>query len=292
MSTSEVHTNDRLAIFHIQPIIDLRTNLICGGELLWRPDDQVPSREAFEALEEDPALNLHISQQAFLTALQFLGRSKSQVWLSINLSCRFVISSRTFFRPISEAVEDLDALRRQVGKRLVIEVVEKSVAGPSERQFINELSQLHTIAVDDFGVGQAPVSHMLSFNYSKVKLDRSVVSNCDSDLYRQRFLRWVIGGCQAIDVEICAEGIETESEAAYLRRLGIEQGQGWLWSKAVPVDQFRALCNPAGSTAEAIRLRFDKGSRVPLKRARPLGWRRGSGRRPLKAEMAASMANA
>ena len=172
--------------FHIQPVVDLRSNRICGGELLWRPDGQPPSREAFEALDEDPVLNLQVGQEAFLFALRFLSRSQSHVWLSVNLSCHFIASSRAFFRPISKAVEDLDTLRRKAGKRLVIEVVEKGVAGPRERDFINELSQIHTIAVDDFGVGEAPLSHMLAFNYSKVKLDRSVVSNCDSDLYRQR----------------------------------------------------------------------------------------------------------
>jgi len=284
--SSDLLASHRLANFHIQPIIDLRSNLICGGELLWRPDDKVPSREAFEALDEDPSLNLLISQQAFLTALQLLDSSQSSTWLSVNLSCRFVLSSQTFFRAISEVVDDLDGLRRRVGKRLVIEVVEKSVAGPSERKFINELSQLHSIAVDDFGVGQAPVSHMLSFNYNKVKIDRSVVSNCDSDLYRQRFLHWVCGGCKAIGVEICAEGVETESEAAYLRRLGIEQGQGWLWSKAVEPDTFHALCNPEGSTADMIREQFRKLERIPLKRSRPLGWRRAVNRKLLATRMA------
>lgn len=242
----------QLETFHIQPVVDLRTNQVCGGELLWRPEGQPPSREALEALEEDPVLNLRVGQDAFLFALRHLSRSQTSVWLSVNLSCRFIGSGRSFFRPISQAVEDLDALRRQVGKRLVIEVVEKGVAGPPETQFINELSQLHTIAVDDFGVGEAPLSHMLAFNYSKVKVDRSIVAHCDSDLYRQRFLRWLTGGCHGIDVDVCAEGIETESEAAFLRRLGVEHGQGWLWSKALPPEQFEALCQPRESVSQSL----------------------------------------
>lgn len=242
MFTCLLPATQQLATFHIQPVVDLRTNRICGGELLWRPEGQPLSREALEALEEDPVLNLRVGQEAFLFALQYLSRSDSTVWLSVNLSCHFISSSRAFFRPISKAVEDLERLRRTVGQRLVVEVVEKGIAGPREREFINDLSQIHTIAVDDFGVGEAPLSHMLAFNYSKVKVDRSVVAHCDSDLYRQRFLRWLAGGCQGIGVEVCAEGIETESEAAFLRRLGVEFGQGWLWSRAVPLEQFEALC--------------------------------------------------
>jgi EAL domain-containing protein (putative c-di-GMP-specific phosphodiesterase class I) len=252
MFTCLLPATQQLATFHIQPVIDLRNDRICGGEILWRPHGQPPSREAFEALDEDPVLNLRVGQESFLFALQHLSNSPSDAWLSINLSCQFISSSRAFFRPISKAVEDLDSLRRQVGKRLVIEVVEKGIAGPREREFINELSQLHTIAVDDFGVGEAPLSHMLAFNYSKVKVDRSIVAHCDSDLYRQRFLRWLTGGCQGIGVEICAEGVETESEAAFLRRLGIEQGQGWLWSPSVAPEQFEALCQPHDSVSESL----------------------------------------
>ena len=252
MLSGQVPPARQLETFHIQPIVDLRTNRVCGGELLWRPDGLPPSREALDALDEDPVINLKVGQDAFIFALRFLSRSQSPVWLSVNLSCRFIGSGKSFFRPISQAVEDLDALRRQVGKRLVIEVVEKGVAGHKETDFINELSNLHTIAVDDFGVGEAPLSHMLSFNYSKVKVDRSIVSHCDSDLYRQRFLHWLVGGCQGIGVDVCAEGIETESEAAFLRRLGVEQGQGWLWSKALPAEQFEALCLPRESVSQSL----------------------------------------
>ena len=252
MFTCLLPPTEQLATFHIQPVVDLRTNRICGGELLWRPQGQPLSPEALDALDEDPVLNLRVGQESFLFALQHLSQSESSIWLSVNLSCHFISSSRAFFRPISKAVNDLDSLRRKVGKRLVIEVVEKGIAGPREREFINDLSQLHTIAVDDFGVGEAPLSHMLAFNYSKVKVDRSVVAHCDSDLYRQRFLRWLAGGCQGIGVEVCAEGIETESEAAFLRRLGIEFGQGWLWSRAVPLEQFEVLCQPHQDLREVL----------------------------------------
>jgi EAL domain-containing protein (putative c-di-GMP-specific phosphodiesterase class I) len=241
MSTVPATDGEDLDIFHIQPVLDLRSNRICGGELLWRPNGNPPSREEFKALEEDAVLNLRVSQQAFLSALHHLSRFQSSIWLSVNLSCQFVFSSSTFFRTISQAVDDLEALRRQAGKRLVVEVAEKHAAGPREQEFISELSDLHAISVDNFGTGEAPLAHMLSFDFSRIKVDRSIVSHCDSDLYRQRFLQWLTGGCHGIGVEMCAEGIETESEAAYLRRLGIEQGQGWLWSKALPAEQFEQL---------------------------------------------------
>jgi hypothetical protein len=238
--------------FHIQPIVDLATGRVCGGEVLWRPDDRPPEREDLMALEEDPSLNLSVTQDSFVFALNQLDRIQSNIWISVNLSCRFIGSGRMFFRPISRAVPDLDNLRRKVGKRLVVEVTERGMAGHEESSFINELTGLHTIAVDDFGTGDAPLSHMLNLNFSKVKVDRSIISGIDSDSYRQRFVQWLRAGCHAIGVEVCAEGVETESEAALLRRLGVDQAQGWLWSKAIPAEQFETLTVPMESVTQSL----------------------------------------
>jgi EAL domain-containing protein (putative c-di-GMP-specific phosphodiesterase class I) len=227
--------------FHVQPIVDLATGEICGGEVLWRPDGAPPSPEHLAALDEDPSVNVRVTQDSFVYALNLLDRIETDHWLSVNLSSRYIGSGRMFFRPISRALPDLDALRRRVGKRLVIEVTEKAIAGKQETNFLNELAGLHTIAIDDFGTGNAPLSHMLALHFAKVKVDRSVISGIDADTFRQRFLQWLVTGCHAIGVNVCAEGVETNSELAYLRRIGVNQGQGWLWSKAVDAERFESL---------------------------------------------------
>lgn len=174
--------------FHIQPIIDLASGRICGGEVLWRPNDGLPTAEEIRALEEDPVLNKTVTQDSFIFALRALDRMPANLWLSVNLSCQYIGSGKMFFRPISKQVMDLECLRRRVGRRLVVEVTEAGV-GEHELAFIHELSSLHTIAVDDFGSGDAPLSHMLNLEFSKVKLDRSIVSGVDADWFRQRFVK-------------------------------------------------------------------------------------------------------
>jgi EAL domain-containing protein (putative c-di-GMP-specific phosphodiesterase class I) len=238
--------------FFIQPIVDLPTGRLCGGEVLWRPDGVPPTVDHLRALEEDPVLNLRIAEESFVFALNQLDRLQSNVWLSVNLSTRFIGSGRAFYRALSKSLPDLDALRRKVGKRLVVEVTEEAIAGQAESAFVNDLATLHHIAVDDFGVGDAPLSHMLSMQFTKVKVDRSVVSGVDADVFRQRFLRWLVSGCHSIGVEVCAEGVETESELAFLRRLGVNQGQGWYWSKALPMADFEALALPLDSAGRSL----------------------------------------
>lgn len=64
------------------------------------------------------------------------------------------------------ALRALDRLRRCIGRRLVVEVTESGVADQHALSFIHELAALHTIAVDDFGTGDAPLSHMLNLHFS------------------------------------------------------------------------------------------------------------------------------
>lgn len=228
-------------MFHIQPVVDLNSGRICGGEVLRRPRNARPTLEDIQALEVDPDLNIAVTQDSFICALQTLDSIPAHLWLSVNLSCQFIGAGLMFFRPISREFGDLDSLRRRLGRRLVVEVTESGVADQHALSFIHELAALHSIAVDDFGTGDAPLSHMLHLHFSKLKLDRSIVSGVDVDGFRQRFVTWVVSGCHAIGVEVCAEGVETEAEASFLRRSGVNQGQGWLWSGALPVEQFVAL---------------------------------------------------
>ncbi len=238
-----------LETFHIQPIVDLSSGRVCGGEVLWRPHNAPPTAEDIQALGVDPDLNIAVTQDSFVFALRSLERIPSNLWLSVNLSCQFIGSGLMFFRPISRELGDLDTLRRRIGRRLVVEVTESGVADQHALSFIHELAALHTIAVDDFGTGDAPLSHMLNLHFSKLKLDRSIIAGVDGDGFRQRFVKWVVSGCHAIGVEVCAEGVETEAEACFLRNQGVNQGQGWLWSEALPGDQFERLARSADPEA-------------------------------------------
>ena len=72
--------------FKIQPVVDINTNRVCGGEMLYRPNGGPLTEEIIEDLDNDPALNIEIAKQSYITALNILLRAQSSVWISINLS--------------------------------------------------------------------------------------------------------------------------------------------------------------------------------------------------------------
>ena len=157
--------------FKIQPIVDIKTNRVCGGELLYRPEGRNLTPDILEELDNDPFLNLDVTKQAFLLSLNILGRLQSSVWLSINISPKYMGDGRGFMKSLSKEVEDLDRIRRQIGSRLKIELTEKCVMKPDQLEFLKYLGDKHEIAIDDFGSGIAPLKNMLDLNFSKTNLD-------------------------------------------------------------------------------------------------------------------------
>lgn len=241
-----------LTDFQIQPIIDLSSNRVCGGEVLWRPGGRPITKDLFEALHEDPSVCLEVALGSFVFALSALSKMQSDVWLSVNLVTRFMGNGQPFFKSLSRKLPDLNHVQQKVGKRLVIELSECDIATENGIGFISSLSEIHSIAIDDFGAGNAPLDHMLRVDFDKIKVDRSIVDGCDYDLKKQRFLNWLVGGCNSIGVMLCAEGVETESELAYLRRISVDMGQGYLWSKAITLEKFEDLAVPLQTAAKSL----------------------------------------
>ena len=241
-----------LSDFQIQPILDIASNRVCGGEVLWRPNGQPLTHDLLTDLSEDPILNIDVSIGCFVFALTALSRIQSDVWLSINLNTKYLSNGASFFKALSKRFPDLDAAQKKAGKRLVIELSECDITTESGLILLERLSQTHSLAIDDFGAGHAPLTHMLRVDFDKIKVDKSIVSGCDSDPKKQRFLNWLVGGSHSIDVSVCAEGVETESELSYLRRIDIDMGQGYLWAKSLPLDEFESLAIPIQAAAKTL----------------------------------------
>ena len=238
--------------FKVQPIVDIKTNRVCGGEILYRPNGGNLTPEILEDLDNDPFLNLEVTKNSFILAMNILTRIQSDVWLSVNISPKYMGNGKGFMRALSKDSEDLDRIRKQVGKRLKIELTEKCVMKPDQLEFLQYLSDIHEIAIDDFGSGIAPLKNMVELPFSKVKVDIDIIKGIDYSETKQRFLKWLVAGCHSIDVSVCAEGIETASQLMLCKRVGVDEGQGWLWSKAIEVKDFEVLASPMETAAISL----------------------------------------
>ncbi len=91
--------------------------------------------------------------------------------------------------------------------------------------------------MDDFGTGYSSLSYLLSYPFTKIKIDKSFVLNLNEDNNSQAIIRAVLGLGKSLGLAVTAEGIECEAARDYLRSAGCTQGQGYLFGKAVPEDE-------------------------------------------------------
>ena len=108
------------------------------------------------------------------------------------------------------------------------------------------------IALDDFGTGYATLSQLLSLKLDRIKIDRSFVDRLGKDKESTTIVRAVLGLANGFELETTAEGIENDQQLAALKADGCLEGQGFLFSKAVPAAEVLSLLGKQKSNTRAI----------------------------------------
>jgi EAL domain-containing protein (putative c-di-GMP-specific phosphodiesterase class I) len=138
-------------------------------------------------------------------------------------------------------------------ERLELEITEGVVISDPLR-VLTTLRRLNLlgvrIAMDDFGTGYASLSSLQSFPFDKIKIDRTFITNVDSDSQAAAIVRSVIGLGAALNIPILAEGVETEAERTFLKAEGCREMQGYIVGRPEPIAAYSAL---TGGSRPAVR---------------------------------------
>jgi EAL domain-containing protein (putative c-di-GMP-specific phosphodiesterase class I) len=124
---------------------------------------------------------------------------------------------------------------------LLLELTESLLIGGNERirADLSELKEIGVrLAIDDFGTGYSSLSYLLELPIDVLKIDKSFVTGISSSWRRHALVEGIVRLARTLEVEVVAEGIESENERELLARMGCQFGQGYLLS--VPVDSAAA----------------------------------------------------
>ena len=183
--------------------------------------------------------------------------------------------------------------------RLELEITEGIILQNTDAvlETLTRLDQLGvSIAMDDFGTGYSSLSYLTRFPVKKIKIDRSFIDTLGTSPQTSAIVSSIVGLGQSLNVTITAEGVETEGQAAMLRKWGCDQVQGFYYGKPeadVPESEEATAKPSLGRLARAPRRRRRSRGRthallwVSVGRHEPLrSHRRPPDRRPARARPA------
>ena len=229
-----------------QPVLPLHSDGVCGLEALvrWRhPARGLVNPVEFIGVAEETGLIVELGRFVLDSACQQFGAWRRSLGEHAPVSLAVNLSSVQLRRP--GLVDDvLHALQRNAidPYRLQLEVTETLAAqDETARARLRELKALGVrIALDDFGTGYSSLACLHQLPVDTVKIDRSFVMHAETSDYHRVLIEATIRVAQTLGMDTVAEGIETASQAALMRKLACDRGQGYFWSRPQEVDALSA----------------------------------------------------
>ena len=232
---------------YFQPQVDLETNRIVGTEALARwiqPDGTQISPGEFIPVAEEYGLIDDICIQILEDASQWTAR-----WNRAGhgpLSVAVNISARQFHNPVQlmEIVNEALMVEGMAPDMLELELTES--AAMSDPDSASRIMRLFTdrgigCAIDDFGTGYSSLAVLKRFALRKLKIDRAFVRDVTTDPNDAAICSALIAMAHALNLRVCAEGVETPEQLAFLRAQNCDQVQGFLFARPLPPEAMEAL---------------------------------------------------
>jgi len=238
--------NDEFSLVY-QPIVDLATGVVIKAEALLRwhhPQRGLVPPEEFIPLAEETGLVTSIGDWVFRAAVRQAAYWRQAYRPDFQIS---VNTSPVQFR--NEGIDLtswLNCLKDEnlPGTGLVIEITEGillDATAANNDQLASFREAGIQISLDDFGTGYSSLSYLRKFNIDYLKIDQSFISNLDTSDNDRALCETIIVMAHKLGLKVVAEGVETQEQYNVLMQAGCDYGQGYLFSRPVPAQQFELL---------------------------------------------------
>ncbi|MBP6057568.1 MAG: EAL domain-containing protein [Nitrosomonas sp.] len=251
-------------VLYYQPVMDMPDNRLHSVEALlrWRhPEHKLIAPDKFISLAEETGLIIPIGEWVLKTVCTQLSNWRDQGYqvprVAINLSGRQ-------FRD-KELIKNIAHILHETGveaKYITLEITESMLIDNIEKvvetlHCLNEMG-IH-ISIDDFGTGYSSLSYLKRFPIHTLKIDRSFVRDIVTDKNDRTIVAAIIAMAHSLEIDVIAEGIETEEQLSFLIAQKCNHYQGYYFSKPVPVSDIEnTLKKPIPSVRKIHAIRVAK----------------------------------
>jgi diguanylate cyclase (GGDEF)-like protein/PAS domain S-box-containing protein len=239
---------------HYQPLVEAAGSRIVGAEALLRwnnPELGLIPPARFIPLAEETGLILEIGDWVMRSAAeqnrawQRMGHAPIRV--AVNLSARQFRQ-----KGIAEKAARLLAETGLEARYLELEITESVIMHHTEATLatLHEINRMGIgLSIDDFGTGYSSLAYLKRFPVQSIKIDRAFIRDAASSAADGAILSAIVALAGALGLHTVAEGVETAEQLAALRLLGVQQYQGYYFSKPLPAEEFERLLEREGGRA-------------------------------------------
>lgn len=235
-------------LVYFQPIVELATGHIKKAEALIRwqhPERGLVYPAEFISLAEETGLIFEIGDWVFRESARWVKR-----WRAVLHNADFQVSvnkSPVQFRIVAGQHNTWLAHMQEMelpGESIVIEITEGlllAADSPVNTALLTFRDAGVQVAIDDFGTGYSALSYLNKFDIDYLKIDKSFIGNLAPGSSEMALSEAIIVMAHKLGLKVVAEGVETEEQRDLLLAAGCDYAQGYLYSRAVPPEQFEVL---------------------------------------------------
>jgi EAL domain-containing protein (putative c-di-GMP-specific phosphodiesterase class I) len=239
-----------------QPVVTLGNVTLRGSEALIRwahPDRGVISPLDFIPLAEETGLIVPVGEWVLSEALRQISRWRRRYPMTGDYSLSVNLSARQLASPdLVAAVAGALASSAVPASSVYLEITETTLLSQvaSNLDTLRSLRDLGVhLAVDDFGTGYSSLSYLRQLPIDSLKIDRSFIDGLGRDSHDTAIVEAVIGLAKVLDLDVVAEGVETQSQLELLREMGCRSGQGFLFSEPLASDDMERFLTAAAAAS-------------------------------------------
>lgn len=225
---------------YLQPKYNIDRNELMGAEALIRQYHEelgILSPAEFIPVLEENGLIRYIDIFVFEEVCKLLTKWKdNDIVISLNFS-RVTLMEENLLETVQQILQKYEFDYN----RLEIEITESTIEACSVPLYetVQALTKMGLrISLDDFGIKYSNLAVLTDISFDTLKLDKSLIKSLANQRRNRLILKNIIQMCKDLDIEVIAEGVETKRQELVLKMLNCSLGQGYLYSKPIPIDDF------------------------------------------------------
>jgi diguanylate cyclase (GGDEF)-like protein len=246
---------------YYQPIVDLKTKKVtcCEALLRWHhPELGMVSPAQFIPLAESTGLISPISHWVLYQACAAAAKWPEDVSIAVNMS-------PALLKDLHLSHMILSALYRSglAARRLELEITESVLLeeNPQSNSLIREFQRIGLkLSIDDFGTGYSSLTYLKKYRFDKIKIDTTFIADVTKSREARAIIHALVSLAAELDMEIVAEGIETETQLGYVTGAGCTAAQGFFLGRPVPESVINRRLEMQGRGEEWLEADPEPGS--------------------------------